>query len=143
MCYDVSGDVMAYYIYSDNDLHLEHLKDEKPQQNIFYMHTHNFLELYIFLSGKGVYHVEGNHYHLIPGDILIMRKNEAHYIEISDEIPYERIFIHFSDSIFSSFDTNNELLNLFFDRISGTDNLYRKEDFPKHIYSLILIIIII
>ena len=136
MCYDVIGDVMVYYIYCDNDLRLEHLKDEKPQQNIFYMHTHDFLELYIFLNGKGVYHVEGNHYPLIAGDILIMRKNEAHYIEISEEVPYERIFIHFSDSIFSSFDTNNELLSIFFDRISGTDNLYRKEKFSKHIYSL-------
>ena len=69
---------------------------EKPDLNKFHMHTHDNYEIYCFLSGMAKYFVEGNIYKLIPGDILIIKKAEAHILLISSDMPYERLVVNFS-----------------------------------------------
>ena len=69
---------------------------EKPDLDKFNMHTHDSYEIFCFLSGNAKYFVEGNIYPLKSGDILIMKKAEAHSLLISSYTPYERIVIHFN-----------------------------------------------
>lgn len=90
----------------------------------FSMHTHTFAELYCFLGGRGVYHVEGNRYPLSPGDILLMRPAEAHYIEVDPTVPYERLVINFDIGILDQLEPGNKLLRPYFDRKAGTRNHY-------------------
>ena len=59
------------------------------------MHTHEDYEIYCFLSGNAQYFVEGTVYTLKPGDILMMKKAEAHSLMIHTLIPYERIIVNF------------------------------------------------
>lgn len=68
---------------------------QKPDLSKFHMHTHEDYEIYCFLSGNAQYFVEGNIYTLKPGDILIMKKAEAHSLLIHTLIPYERIVVNF------------------------------------------------
>lgn len=62
------------------------------------MHTHDTYEIYCFLSGNAKYFVEGNTYPLNPGDILVMKKAEAHSLLINKCTPYERIVVNFNSN---------------------------------------------
>ena len=48
-----------------------------PDTSMFNMHTHNYYELFCFLSGDANYYIEGTIYNLKPNDILIINKLEA------------------------------------------------------------------
>ena len=111
--------------------------DEKPDKNIFKMHTHDTYEIFLFLEGKAVYYVEGTDYPLKRGDLLVMRRNESHYISIDENYPYKRYIINFKKEIVDQIDPNGELLKPFENRESGKLNLYRKKDFLSETYLLL------
>lgn len=71
-------------------------RDETPNLDKFHMQTHDNYEIYCFLSGIAEYFVEGSIYKLKPGDILIIKKSEAHSLLIRSNVPYERIVINFN-----------------------------------------------
>lgn len=69
--------------------------DKVPDPNLVHMHTHETYELYCFLTGDAKYSVEGNFYDLRSGDILIMKRAEAHCLLLRSNAPYERYVINF------------------------------------------------
>lgn len=69
---------------------------EAPSPNIFKMHTHDCYEIFVFYAGDACYHVEGTVYPLQAGDILIMKRAEAHTLWINRVAPYDRTVINFS-----------------------------------------------
>ena len=113
---------MNLFRYIESGLRISHNRDEVvPQYSI---HTHTPAELFCFLEGKGVYHVEGNCYPLAPGDILLLRPAEAHYIELDPSVPYERLVVHFDISLLEQLEPGNRLLRPYFDRTVGVRNHY-------------------
>ena len=66
-----------------------------PDTEAFRMHTHDSYEIYCFLAGDARYFVEGSIYTLKPGDILVIKKAEAHSLLISTPAPYERMVVNF------------------------------------------------
>ena len=113
---------------------ISHNLDHEPLPKKFNMHTHRQFEIYCFLRGKGVYHIEGSEYILHFGDILLMRPGEAHFFELDPQHPYERITFHVDTNYFSDVDPENSLLRPIFDRKAGKQNLYRASDFPNNGY---------
>ena len=113
-----------------DDIEYRHMLDERPDPASFHLHTHEDAELYCFLSGRGVYHVEGTAYALSPGDLLLMRPTEGHYIEISPDAPYERVCINFPPDLFRTLDGDSSLGAPFFDRKPGLMNRYPKNLLP-------------
>lgn len=113
---------MILYQFRDPSITIHHSIDQIP--NPFRMHTHTFAELYCFLSGKGTFHVEGNSYPLSPGDIMLMRPSEAHFIELDPTVPYERICLNFDIRLFDILEPDNQLMRPFFDRKAGNLNHY-------------------
>lgn len=83
-----------------------------PDMNLFHMHTHDFYEVYCFLKGNAKYFVEGNVYHLKYGDILFIKKAEAHSLQITSPEPYERIVINFNAAAVLNEDIKNILEEL-------------------------------
>ena len=122
---------MVISTHNDTDFVLTHSKDDAPNPEAFRMHTHAFCEVFCFLSGTGTFHIEGSAYPLHPGDIVIMRPAEAHYIEIDPSEPYERISVHFDANLLSSLDADNTLLRPYFDRKAGKQNLYPLSSFES------------
>jgi len=118
--------------FNFTDMNLSHARDDTPDPELFRMHTHAFCELFCFVSGKGVFHIEGSSYPLKPGDIVIMRSSEAHYIEIDPREPYERFSLHFDSNLLASMDADNQLMRPFFDRKSGKRNLYPLASFESN-----------
>ncbi|MBQ2287027.1 MAG: AraC family transcriptional regulator [Clostridia bacterium] len=123
-----------YYEYKDSNLFAHYTCTERPNPESFYMHTHENYELYCFFDGVGTYKIEGNDYPLKPGDILIMRPAEAHYIQLKPNHPYKRFAIHFNPSLFGEVDKFGELTVPFTDRSAGKKNLYRSSDFRNLSY---------
>lgn len=116
---------MNTFLYSDPQMYLSHAYDETPSQQKFYMHTHTHAELYCFLGGSAVFHVEGTAYALEPGDMLLMRPGEAHYVQVDASLPYERICLNFDTGLLRSLDPEGELTRPFFDHKAGKRNHYR------------------
>lgn len=108
--------------------------DPAYHHETFSIHTHSNAELFCFLSGKAVYHVEGSVYPLSPGDILLMRPAEAHFIETNDHYDYERIILNFDPSALTALDPENLLLRPLYDRKAGKRNHYRAADFSSDAY---------
>lgn len=119
---------MNIFQYSDSEIFLSHSYDETPSQKQFYMHTHAHAELYCFLAGKAVFHVEGTAYALEPGDILLMRPGEAHYAQVDDRVPYERICLNFDTGLLRSLDPERQLTGPFYEHKAGKSNHYRPKD---------------
>lgn len=120
---------MIVRFYISPELYTSYSEDECPDPSKFAMHTHFQAELFYFLSGDAVYHVEGSEYPLEPGDVLLMRPSEAHYIEIKSPAPYKRVVCNFDPELFSAMDPDRRILRAYTDREAGKGNLYRAGDF--------------
>ncbi len=119
---------MYYNRNSHIGFSIRHDRQEPAEFVRFKMHTHTTAELFYFVEGKAVYHIEGSSYALQPGDILLMRPAEAHYVEQDPGMPYERICLNFETTIFGDLDPDNSLLRPYYDREAGKRNLYRMGD---------------
>lgn len=102
-----------------------HSRVERPDQSNFPLHTHAKAEIYYFIRGAGVFHIEGSAYPLEPGDLLVMQPAESHYIELDREQPYERKVLHFDMSMLRAVDPKGTLLAPLLDRPPGKQNLYK------------------
>ena len=56
-------------------------------------HYHDFYKLVIFLTGKGVYYIDGAAYDLHPWDLLLINRDMLHKPEINPALPYKRIIL--------------------------------------------------
>ena len=113
---------------------IHHSLTEHPEAEEFPMHAHDGLELYYFISGCCRYLVEGNEYILKPHDIMVMRPSETHNLKVMDDVPYERVVIHFYPNHFKAYDKIGLLTAAFFDRPLGKSNRYSEEDFGSRLY---------
>lgn len=96
---------------------------EKPNVDLFKMHTHENYEIFCFISGKAKYYVEGTEYILNPYDILIMKKAEAHSLLLLKDVPYERIVINFDASAIVG-ENANKIIDFLNNRPLGKKNLF-------------------
>jgi AraC-like DNA-binding protein len=113
-----------------DDFTLNRTIDDQPQQKGFRMHLHDHLEIYLFISGKAKYVVEGNEYELSPGNLLLLRDSESHCINFLSDSPYERYVLYLRPSFIKAVDPDLRLLKPFYDRPLGTDNMYRPSELP-------------
>lgn len=84
--------------YLNEDLRLFHLTDAGQRE--FRYHYHDFHKLLLPLSGNVSYLIEGKHYHLEPGDAVLVRAGELHRPLVHDDAPYERIIAYISPAWF-------------------------------------------
>lgn len=106
------GDNMITYIGPSR------VKKAQPKQSDFKMHTHDHYEILLFLSGDADYAVEGNVYRLHSGDMLIMKKSEAHHLVLRSDATYERMVVHFN--------VDDRAVTAMFDsKPLGKNNLYK------------------
>ena len=119
----------TFFSYGEETFSASRGVTPQPKQEDFTMHTHGKAELYCFMGGGGVFHIEGAEYTLEPGDILIMAPGESHYIELDCTQPYDRWDIHFEKELFQSVDPQGLLMRPFVERKPGTLNLYKSYEF--------------
>ncbi|MBO5105640.1 MAG: helix-turn-helix transcriptional regulator [Clostridia bacterium] len=126
------------FVYSDEKIQFHHSIDLQPlnvADNLAASHAHNRNEIFYFISGRASYLVEGSVYKLIPGSILIIRSGEMHKIVIEEDLPYERMALHFDSDIMNLLDKNGILSEPFINRPLGVENFYSSNDIRiGHIY---------
>ena len=115
-------------------IHISSGLDPAYNHETFSIHTHTKAELFCFIAGKAVYHVEGSEYPLSPGDILLIRPTEAHFIETDPRYDYEHIIVSFDPGILQNLDPESKLTRPIFDRKAGKQNHYRAADFESDAY---------
>lgn len=98
------------------------------------MHSHEYYEIYCFLSGNAQYCVEGRRYDLAPGDILLLTKGEIHRVELHSQERYHRIGVHFNLHNVSSDIDLGYLLSPFHNRPIGKFNHYPARLFANEIW---------
>ena len=117
------------FSYKEAAFNARHSVDPEPKPGQYTMHTHSHAEIFIFLGGGGVFHIEGTEYPLEKGDVLVMSPTESHYIGLDCTKSYERIAIHFDPNMFQALDPEGLLLKPVLDRKPGTLNLYKSREF--------------
>lgn len=119
-----------------------HAVTPSPDPEKFRLHTHAKAELYYFIRGGGIFHIEGSSYPLEPGDLLVMQPAESHYIELDCSQVYERKMIHFDMAMLRAVDPKGTLLGPILDRPPGKQNLYKPYLFrggsPEHYFDTML-----
>lgn len=95
-----------YEIFHYKDTCLKHVE----------LHHHDFYEVYLFLDGAVDYIIENRHYHLLPGDILLISPMELHHPYISqNKRPYERFVLWIDRNFIEQFCTSRTALTHCFD----------------------------
>ncbi len=125
---------MDEYYFKGKHFTLNHCLFTNPDPNDFIMHAHEHYELLYFISGSGRFWVEGTPYQLKPHDIIIFNAGEAHRIDISSSVPYERIDIDISKSIYDTMPEFQVFLEPFISRPLGQNNLFHEEEFSDGFY---------
>ena len=115
--------------YSSNNISLSHGVDENPDPAQYRVHAHTHAELFYFMQGSGSYQIEGASYALEPGDVLVIRPAESHFIKLSSGLPYERSSIHLNLGMLQAIDPEGLLLKPFLERKAGRMNLYKSSEF--------------
>ncbi len=82
------GGIMYRYQYED--LTLDHFTHIAPGENLLYRHTHNQYELLYILSGDITHVVEDRKYKLRKHDLVLVRPNQYHFVQIDSPADYER-----------------------------------------------------
>lgn len=93
------------------------------------VHMHELYELFYLVSGDVDYYVEGTVYPLAPGDILLIKKAEAHTARIRSDCPYERITVHFNENMLIG-NGKKDLVQFLDERPLGQGNLFSAADHP-------------
>ena len=98
-------------------------------------HYHEFCKLLLLVSGQGSYYVDGRHYRLHSGDIVLIGSRSVHKPEFPEDAPYERIILYVKPEYLQQMSTPEcDLLSLF----SGSRGhvLRLKEQRRKAVFSL-------
>jgi len=115
------------------DFEFFHYIDESVL-NVEY-HNHEFYEVYLFISGKVTYVIEGKSYILRPGDIVLINNSELHKPIIETGELYERIVIWLDPNYIKEQSTDGT--NLFMCFESSSKNRYNlirpKAEIAEHI----------
>ena len=82
-----------------------------------YPHSHDFLELYIHISGEAEYMVENMIWPIDYGSVVITRENELHCIRMTENDVLQNVYCGFERGLFENFAP--ELLSCFDDRALG------------------------
>lgn len=82
-------------------------------------HFHKECEIYINLSGDVSFEVEGGIYGITRGSVIITRPYENHHCIYHSDAPHEHFWLLIHT------ENDNDLFRMFFDRKSGSSNLFQ------------------
>ncbi|MBE5952019.1 MAG: AraC family transcriptional regulator [Lachnospiraceae bacterium] len=98
--------------YLLSDFRLFHLNDVQGTEVEY--HYHDFHKLLFLRSGVGEYMIEGAHYNLKSGDIVLIGSKQVHRPEFEKGTPYERLILYISPEFLKKNSTEGCLLEEIF-----------------------------
>ncbi len=83
-------------------------------------HFHNQYELYYLLTGERYYFIEDRIFHVKPGNLVLINKNDLHKTTDANTQDHERVLINFSKNGFLSSSYMDNLVNELFTKNNNT-----------------------
>lgn len=106
---------------SDSEFHLSHLIDEGDYTVSF--HTHNFIEVYLSVSGGKHFIIDDQVYNIEPGDLFISNMTEVHRVIAQKDEIYERYVFEFKPTFALPYCTSKtDLLHYVYRRQNNFSN---------------------
>ena len=101
--------------YGQNGLYIER-QLRQPSFGMNYEHTHSYCEIYYLKNGECTYSVRRRRYHLVSGDLFIVKAQDPHSTYYEGASPSERIVIacdtrFLPTSLFQDYPDIQETLN--------------------------------
>lgn len=92
---------MEYIVHQNaaDGLIYNHIKYEKPALDTMALHSHNDYELLYILSGDVTHIIEDRKYKLKKDDLIIIKPNTYHFVQIDSSKDYERYNILFNPTL--------------------------------------------
>lgn len=119
------GKNLIYYETSDKTFNFHHSVGLIENDDKFYshLHKHNCYEIMLVIDGKVDNYIEGEKYHLVKGNVLIINYNELHMLsDMADT--FERMVIHISRDFITPFiSIGVDLFSSFKTREQGHNNI--------------------
>lgn len=101
---------------------------EAGASTLDYLHCNIRNMLIWFIRGTGSIKVEGRHYEIQEGDIILLSPHELYHCSVDSEAYHERIVLYIDESILDSFPYDiEEVFDAFNKRDKGTGNLIPSE----------------
>lgn len=94
------------YRATNLNLHLARCTTASPLPGCFDKHSHSTYEILFFLNGDATEVIEDRRYKLKKLDLVLIRPNHYHYLQIDSSSEYERYIINFNPN---TIDLNNIL----------------------------------
>lgn len=88
---------------SDGSFSFARTRDEAPDPSRYPLHYERGYEIYMFISGRGAFNIEGSRYELEPYSLLMMNSHELHALQLSADSPYERCVLTFTKDFLPPF----------------------------------------
>ena len=114
------------------EITVAHESTPKPSLTQRKMHSHDNYEIWYLISGDADFLVEGSCYHLLPGDLMLMRKGEVHMFRLRSGAPYERMHVNFDVTAALEAIGKSDVLNVFHERPLGKFNRFPAALFPEN-----------
>ena len=108
---------MGQYVkkgYLNSEFRLFHLTDQETREVAY--HYHDFDKITIFLKGNVNYIIEGKSYELKPYDIVLVRHNDIHRLDVDNSVPYDRIIVYISVNFMNAYKTDTYDLSYCFQK---------------------------
>jgi AraC-like DNA-binding protein/mannose-6-phosphate isomerase-like protein (cupin superfamily) len=87
--------VIKEYSSPTGSFHFHHAVSHEGQAFLISPESHRLFEVLYLISGDLEYAVEGEHYAVGEGDIILISPNEIHSLKIGSETSYERVVVMF------------------------------------------------
>ncbi len=82
-------------------LQIDHTIDNATVNEKYYLHSHDYIEILLFVSGDSRFNIEGTIYQLKPYDMMVVPSNDLHRVIHLSSAKYERYVIQFTNDFFS------------------------------------------
>lgn len=114
-------------LMTNNSYEIMHYRNKDFQK--VSLHSHDFFELYFFISGSVSYIIENGHYTLKSGDILLIPPNTLHQLDINDsKETYERIVLWINPKYITKLSSAQTHLAISFENCKNGKNYLIRDD---------------
>ncbi|MBM4764983.1 helix-turn-helix domain-containing protein [Bacillus sp. B15-48] len=116
----------------------EFLENYSKIEYLFRLHSHDAMEVLVFLGGECEFFCEGQTYSLTKGDVVIIPPYAVHWAKVSDFDNYERIVTTISKSLLGEFLSISPSLNdsLIYHKTQGSYVFHLHSENLKEILAL-------
>ena len=91
--------ITEIFKYKSSDNIFDHLIHQNEQETLLMAHVHNAYEIIFFLRGDATFVIEHKKYQLKKNDIIFVRPQKYHYLELNSSNEYERYHVRFSSTL--------------------------------------------